>query len=136
MRIRCIAGEPSDEQIERLGDSYQRGRTIFPVDVGQEYEALGLSFWDSVAWVEIAMQSEVVVSVPLFMFEVIDDRVPTVWRVRQHDDGGLSLWPACFYDEFFHDRLSNRDPKYLSAFRELLNELRRESAQEDSWEHY
>ena len=123
MRIQCISTEPDAGQVKQLGNYYRLGKTRYPVDLGIEYTVLGLGVWDGVTWVEIAMPTEVVISVPLFLFQITDPRASTLWEVRSHEDGALTLWPSAFYGEFFHDRLSEGDPELVEKLRELQRRM-------------
>jgi hypothetical protein len=86
---------------------------------GQEYTVFGLGVWDGITWVEIELSTEVVVSVPLFLFEILDGRPSRLWDVRLHEDGALTLWPPAFYEQYFHDRLSDGVEKAVRDFRTL-----------------
>jgi hypothetical protein len=46
------------------------------------------------------------VSAPLCLFEVVDSTASRYWQLRVRDDGTVTLWPASFYREYFHDDLS------------------------------
>lgn len=126
MKVRCISTEPTREQAEQLGPYFRSGVTKYPVDIGVEYLALGVGSWDGIAWVELAMPTEVVVSVPLFLFEITDPRPSALWEVRIHKDGALTLWPRAFYEEFFHDRLSDGDPEMVAALRHIQRAMWKE----------
>lgn len=128
MRVMCVASSPSPEQARRLGAAFRAGRTTYPVTGGIEYVALGLGFWDGVAWVEISMETEAVVSIPLFLFEITDPRPSSLWEVRSHSDGGVTLWPREFYEPLFHDYLSDGRSDEVAALRKIQRHMRDEMA--------
>lgn len=125
MRVRCTAEAPSDDQIRSLGSAYRVGKTRYPVTRGEEYLVFGLIYLNSVSWIDIEMPTEVVVSVPLFLFEIIDSRASRLWKIKIEPDG-LTLWPKEFYDPFFHSRLADGIPEILSGFRQLKERFRKE----------
>lgn len=126
MRVRCIAEIPNEEQVRMLGAYYRPGRTIFPVNMGQQYMVIGVGTWDGVHWVEIETPTEDVISVPLFLFEIVDGRPSRHWEARLHADGALTLWPPALYDPFFHSRLSDSVPATLSEYRLLKQRMKDE----------
>lgn len=126
MRVRCLAETPNEDQVRQLAARYRVGKTVYPVVFGQEYMVLGLGVWDGVTWIEIELSTEVVVSVPLFLFEIVDARPSRLWQVRVHDDGALTLWPPAFYEQTFHDRLSDGSQKAVRDFRRLKRGIEEE----------
>lgn len=123
MRVQCIAEYPSQEQIRQLGQNYRPGKTVYPVQPGIEYLVLGLGMWEGISWVELAMETEVVVSVPLFLFEITDSRCSRLWEVRTHEDGALTLWPGPFYEKYFHDHLSEGCAAEVATLRALQQQM-------------
>lgn len=123
MRVRCIAEEPNADQVILLGSQFQPGRTVYPVTAGEEYAVLGLGVWDGVLWIEIEMQAEVVVSVPLFLFAIVDGKPSRLWEGRLHADGAFTLWPPSFYQETYHDRLSDGKPEEVRDFRSIKERM-------------
>lgn len=123
MRVLCIAEQPNGEQARCLGDFYRPGRTAFPVNRGQHYIVLGIGTWNGVHWVEIETPTEDVVSVPLFLFEVVEGTPSRWWEARVHEDGALTFWPSAFYDPSFHSRLSDDVPEVLREYRALKERI-------------
>lgn len=56
------------------------------------------------------------VSVPVSIFEITDNRIPSVWRAEV-GNGSFNLWPEVFYREYFFDDLSDGVPNVVEAFR-------------------
>lgn len=119
MRVKCVAAKPNPDQVNRLGKSYREGLTAYPIHEGLEYVAFGIGVWEGIPWVEIAMETDAVVSVPLFLFQITDPSPSSLWEIRLHPDGALTLWPADFYGEYFHDRLSDGRPDEVEALRRI-----------------
>lgn len=92
------------------------------VSAGGEYVAYGLS-WPTRSLFEPGCICTIVdddghlVSAPLAIFEIIDDRCSSTWRVRKGVDGSVFMWPEAFYAEFFFDDLSEGFPEVVSAFK-------------------
>ncbi|MDT8442638.1 MAG: hypothetical protein RQ723_13445 [Desulfuromonadales bacterium] len=123
MRVQCVATIPSSEQVEQLGEAYREGFTAYPVHEGLEYIALGIGVWGGIVWVEVAMETEAVVSVPMFLFRITDPSPSSLWEIRLHADGALTLWPREFYEDFFHDRLSEGRTAEVEVLRRVQNQM-------------
>jgi len=123
MRVRCIAEEPTPSQSLRLGAKYRAGRTVFLVRAGREYLVLGLGVWEGVEWIEIETPTEDIISVPLFLFQIVDGSVSSHWEVRLHEDGAITMWPKLFYENFFRSDLSNDVPAVLERYRILKRQI-------------
>jgi hypothetical protein len=77
------------------------------VRCGEEHTVFGIGFWDGIVWIDVEVQTEVLVSVPLFLFEIVDGRPSRLWEARVDQNGGLTMWPPSFYERAYHDRLSD-----------------------------
>jgi hypothetical protein len=120
MRLRCVSEQLTAAQRVALGSYYREGQQ-FPVLMGELYTPLGLSFWNGVAWVDLAENDRTVSPVPLFLFEVLEGTIPTEWELKLGEDGSVTIWPQLFYERAFHDRLSNGEPSLVERFRQLRN---------------
>jgi hypothetical protein len=56
-------------------------------------------------WVQVEVNQDELISVPLILFEIVDPSVPSAWEARVLDSGDLVLWPAAFFSPGFHERL-------------------------------
>ncbi len=126
MRAKCIAEEPTPEQITMLGKAFRPGFTEYPVELGRVYLVMGVGFWDGVSWFEIAASPRTLVSVPSFLFEIVSARASRHWEARTHPDGALTLWPASFYHQYYHDHVSEGVEEATQDFRHVSALLERE----------
>jgi hypothetical protein len=60
------------------------------------------------------------------LFEVIDDRLSRYWKIQKYDDYHITLWPKEFYQEYFHDDLSNGIPEVVDIYNSLAERLEKE----------
>ena len=124
MRVRCIREEPTREQAERMRIFYRGGKQTFGVIKGTEYLVFGLRVVDGVTLVDIAQEFEQLVPVPLWLFEITDHRVPSLWEARQNEDGSLLVWPRSFFDrEYYHEDLLEKVPSVIDDFRRVRRRL-------------
>lgn len=124
MRVRCIAEDPTPEQARALGKLYTAPRQTFGVVLGMEYLVLALSVVNGVTLVQVAQEFEQIVPVPLFLFEITDPRVPSLWEARQQEDGAVLLWPPSFFErEFYHEDLLDQVPSVVEDFRRVRRRL-------------
>jgi len=84
--------------------------------VGREYTAMGLGFWDGVAWVEIATEGGFLMSIPLTEFEIVEGSASAFWTARVDRDGTVRLWPPTFYEGTYHSDLADLEPGAVSDF--------------------
>ena len=137
MIVRCIAEKLSEEQAHRFSFERYRlqGGQSFNLRLGQEYVVYGITIMGGEPWVEIASVFEYVYSVPLCLFEIVDGRVSRHWEARWFPSGTFALWPPSFYQEYYHDFLSDGDPAMLEDFRRvraLIDEEARQNLASDS----
>lgn len=113
MRVRCTS-------ISEPGST-----TRWPVQLGAEYEVLGLS-QDNAGWYVIFehLDQEMPVSAPLLLFQIVDGRVPPTWNVTTKD-GQLSIQPTELGDIYFMDDVQERRDDALSRYRDMKERLRR-----------
>jgi len=66
---------------------------------------------------------------PLFHFEIVDPRLSRYWIAKKKPgSASISLAPASFFEEYFHDDLSEGAPAAEAAFRTAKDLLEREFA--------
>lgn len=129
MRVRCVAELPTPEQAKLLGTFYAGGRQRFGVTVGMEYLVFGIRVVNGVVLIDIAQEFEQLYPVPLFLFEITDPRVPSLWEARQEQDGSLFLWPPSFFErEYYHEDLLEQVQSVVEDFRRVRRRLEVESA--------
>ena len=124
MRVRCVTEEPSHAQVVALGRLYAGPKQSFGVARGMEYLVFALSVLDGVTYVDVEQEFEQVVAVPLFLFEIIDPRLSSIWEVKQRADGSLLLWPPVFHArQSYAEDILDGDPTALIEFRDLRHRL-------------
>lgn len=119
MVIKCISNKPTTEQKKLLPLVYSK--SDFHITKDQHYIVLGISFlfhktegrWSVV---EIISDYGHLSHVPLFLFEVVDARVSKFWRIKIYDEYEITLWPELFYQEYFHDDLSENRVDLVREF--------------------
>ncbi len=128
MRIRFLSNTtPStpDNRSER-GDV----RQDFHFTTGREYVVLGLNFstgndiHGAGVWFHLLNDYEQLSWAPSVLFEIIDDRASSSWRLRLNGEEA-TLWPLVFYEDFFHDELAAGDPKRKQQLEKLVEDLLR-----------
>ncbi|MCX6345761.1 MAG: hypothetical protein NT018_11925 [Armatimonadetes bacterium] len=122
MKIACTASYPNENQLRELGDNFYKVQD-FGLIVGKEYLVLGLSYdidscWGNAITVSF-FEDDHLVRAPIILFSITDPRVSRHWEARKAEDGSLSLWPALFYEDFFHDRLSDYEQEAREAFHKV-----------------
>ena len=132
MRVKCLDVSLTSEQKLFLGVP-ESVRTRHQITVGATYTVLGLSFvigshfFGSGPVLEILDDASPCISlVPLCLFEIVDPRPSRFWVARKVNDFTLSLWPEEFYEDYFHDRLSDGEPIGVEAFRRVVDRLENE----------
>jgi hypothetical protein len=127
MKVKCISRLPTEEQAVKLGEHYRHGKQDFHLQIGKEYIVYGISILRGIAWIELASDTGYLYSVPLFLFEITDERVSKYWKVRMDKDGDLMLWPSSFYIKFYHDDLAEGVPEIVEDFNKIQSLIKTEA---------
>jgi hypothetical protein len=69
--------------------------------------------------VQVEVNPEELISVPIVLFEIVDPTVPNAWEARLLDSGDLVLWPSAFFSPGFHERLYGGDSTAKAALDRL-----------------
>jgi hypothetical protein len=131
MRAKCVNRELSDEQ-RLLFNVPSLFRSRYQLSISKEYLVLGISFvvnspvYGNTALLEVVDDGGRCLSVPMALFEVIDGRCSSFWDARFYQDGAVTMWPAEFHGTYFHDKLSDGDPKTREVFESVLTKMRAE----------
>jgi hypothetical protein len=131
MRVKCLNSELTEEQ-RLLFKVPPLFRSKYQISIGEEYLVLGISFevnspvYGNTALLEIADDAGRCRSVPAALFEIIDGRCSSFWEARFFEDGAFALWPPEFYETYFHDKLSDHDPKTHKVFESVLTKMKAE----------
>lgn len=104
--------------------------TLFITEM-KEYTVYGLS-WHATSSIfgagfvcEVADDYGNIVSVPLDIFDIVEDRVSNTWLVRRRGDS-IFFWPELFFQQFFFDDLSEGEPGVVQAFRSIKKAIESE----------
>jgi hypothetical protein len=121
MIVECIGKKPlisfPDKVIQR----------DYNVTVGRLYLVYGLQVnEDRSIYIEHLPDSGNLSEAPLELFKVKDSKISRNWQVKVWEDGSLTMWPALFYKEYFHDDLSEGIEENVELFIELKKLLEEE----------
>ena len=88
--------------------------------VGRRYVVLEVSFSHQVSmcWYRIECDDGKPWLILSTQFEIVSDRVPPNWVVRQYDDGGITFSPASWLQNGYWDRLFAADPAARQTYEE------------------
>ena len=117
-----------------FGEGYFKDQS-FHVQAGATYTVLGLTFhirsnlYGTTATVEIADDEGHLATVPLCLFEVVDDRISRHWIIRSWDDGTVALWPRSFFSEFYRDDLSEGMPDVAADYERVKRLIEAEASE-------
>ncbi len=133
MKVRCLKNLIDDDLAEKVGLPDCGFRNYQSVTVGKEYVVLGLSY-DPIAeyhagkpFVDIKNDNGDLSTVPIYMFEVVDETVSMYWQVKFNGDL-LTLYPESFYRyEYYHEDLADGVPEIKADFERLCQEFEQES---------
>ncbi|MEM7086259.1 MAG: hypothetical protein AAF489_08765 [Bacteroidota bacterium] len=95
-----------------------------------EYLVYGLTFTPNSNYAQIYHNNNLI-SVPMSLFEIIDDRVSKYWVIKQNEEGTIFLWPEEFFKEYFHDDLSEGVSEIVRTFKNVQEKMNLESTEED-----
>jgi hypothetical protein len=62
------------------------------------------------------------------LFEIVDSRISRHWECRVTSAGKIVLWPASWFVEFYHDRLSDGEPTIVANFAKVKHLLEEEAS--------
>lgn len=131
MWVKCLARRLTEEQRKESGAS-DRYNPQFQVTEEKEYLVLGISFlvnspvYGNCCLFTVLDDAARCISLPSALFEVMDPRVSQYWVARSNDQFGLTLWPEEFYEEYFHDRVTDYEPEAVAALRAVVRRLESE----------
>ena len=135
MRVRCVSDELSPEQIAATG--FPPG--LWDVTPGEEYLVLGItvfppgddSYMPCGLGFEIEGDGGTVMTFPVQLFEVVDERPSRYWRFRILERC-IALWPEEFFEEFFFDDLSEGRVETERIYRRVREALEKEHERDDA----
>ena len=66
------------------------------------------------------------IAIPNVLSDVTDGRASRFWLAKASEVFNLTLWPEEFYQEFFHDRLSDGERDAVDIFKGVVSRLEAE----------
>lgn len=105
------------------------------ITVGEKYIALGLkipSFGSSgqaSCGAYILDDDRQCSMVPLCLFDIVDGTLSSHWIAGRTGPDEFKLCPASFFQEYYHDDLSEGDPEIVADFEVVCRKLYEESKQ-------
>jgi hypothetical protein len=136
MIVKCIRNKIDDTLEAEIGLPKGEGpRNFSRITVGKEYVVLALAhFLDSEFYygqypvLDIKDDIGTLSSLPLFLFEVIDDRPSKYWHFNYNRERkACEMAPKSFYQEFYHDDLSEGYPEIEADFQRVSELLENET---------
>lgn len=128
MVVKCISQKLNNEQVEFVADIFKS--SDFHVTIGKEYLIYGMTFNPSegnkICLVQHISDNGHLVSSPILLFEVVDNRASQFWKIRLLPSGDVTLWPESFYKEFFHDDLFEEVPEIVDNFMKVKSLMENE----------
>lgn len=109
MKLNCVSQKLQIIDLEILGE-YPEKKNHFFITTGKEYVVFGLSFYSNRygkgCFVQILSDHNHLIDVPIKLFKITDNRSSRYWNIKINENGDMFLWPASFFEEFYHDDLS------------------------------
>jgi hypothetical protein len=130
MKVKFKTNEITEALIEKFDNPFLSEQG-FSLDIGDDYLVFGLYIKKNGAIIiDCLNKYNHLHSYPLDLFEVIDNRISKYWIFRVRENGVISFLPKEYYDnEYFHDDLSEDDPKIVLQFHDLIKRFKAEYEQ-------
>ena len=132
MKVLCIQNTIDDNLASKVGLADGEPKLYRSITLGTEYVVLGMSYDPSSTCyanhpvVEVKNDGGGLSSIPLFMFDVVDNAASKHWLLKYSENGLLTLFPESFYKDFYHDDLSEGIPEIEDDFRKVCELLENE----------
>ncbi|QKJ01550.1 hypothetical protein [Yersinia mollaretii] len=129
MKVKCLATSLTAQQKAALG-LMDNQDPQYPYTIGQIYTVLAMSSKVGVNAGTLLQLPKIpmdyIISVPLCIFDIVDGRPSSYWKIEKLSEYEISLWPEEFYREYFHDDLSDGDPEVVEIFKRVVDKLEKE----------
>lgn len=128
MKVICKAISLTDKQ-RRVLQLPEWENPTYEFTIGKEYVVLGLTARSeryNGAVIQVNDDAGRCVFVPFCIFNVTDERSSSLWKAKQLNEFSLALWPEEFYQEYFHDDLSNGVPEVMEIYKQVVKRLENE----------
>ena len=125
MRVKCKTITLTDEQ--KTNEDYNLNQD-FHITLNKEYLVFGISFNNNgTVLIEHLTDYGHLVSTPLPLFDIIDNRASKYWVIKKFPDNSITFFPPSFFQEYYHDDLSEREPKIVEDFKQVKKLMEDES---------
>jgi hypothetical protein len=127
MKVRCIKNHLTTEEIQKKGWSANYPST-FSITPGNIYTVLQLSYTYEPPEINVDIKDDFDIPyiMPLFLFEIVDWRLSSYWKIEKKRNA--LAFKAPFYKEYFHDELREGDSKAVETFSKAVELLENEFA--------
>lgn len=126
MKVICLANQLTKDQKKQLGIS-EKNDFQYPIEIGEFYTVLGISNdLSQNGCIILDIPYFYIFSVPLCLFDIIDDRPSKYWKIKKSSDHELTMIPEEFYQEYFYDDLSNGFPEIVEIYKQVVEKLEKE----------
>ena len=89
------------------------------IKVGTIFPVYGLEFDKGILYVCIFFDERHLLSVPLELFEVVDNKIPSLWNFGIGKYGEVTLWPEMFHEENFLENFAEYEKDERERFKSL-----------------
>ncbi|TCV90940.1 hypothetical protein [Biostraticola tofi] len=125
MKVTCIENRLTSNQKLKLGIATENDFK-YPFEIGETYTVLGITC--QMGQTILEMPYFYIFPAPMCLFNIVDDRLSSYWKLRKRSEHGISFWPEEFYQEYFHDDLSDGVPEVVDIYKQVIKKLEEEFA--------
>ena len=93
------------------------------LDLDLLFNVYGIRITKGTVYFMVFMDDRHLVETPSGLFNVEDDQVSSLWKVRILEDGDTVFWPELFFEEDFLENFSEREDKERAEFEELKSKM-------------
>jgi hypothetical protein len=123
MKVTCIQDRLINDQKLKLGIATENDFK-YPFEIGETYTVLGITC--RMGQTILEMPYFYIFPAPMCLFAITDERPSSYWKIKKIDENKISLWPEEFYQEYFHDDLSDGIPEVISIYKQVVRKLEEE----------
>lgn len=111
MKVKCVKTSVNDKNIYIINGSMEEY-----LEIGSIFSVYGIRFCQNKLIYIYIYDDRHLIEVPLEMFSIVDDSIPSIWKCRFDEYGDFTLWPELFYQSDFFENFS----EYSKKERKLL----------------
>ncbi len=106
-------------KIERFDKRIANADIRDSIEIGAVYWVYGISITELATYIFIYWDDRHLRQVPLELFEIVDDKIPPTWHIRQRANSTIDLFPIEFHDEYFLENFAEWEKKERRQFEEI-----------------